>query len=220
MKFPKKTIAALAVALSAVLPGTAGAETLDEYVLTHGDELHISVYGQAELSSRRDSSDTAFLVRPDGKMSFPLVGELEVEGKTVQQFTEELTDRLSVYLRHPQVTVNLVRLGGTRVFVLGQVAKPGMYTLSRSHRLLDAVGGAGGFTEYAAKKNVYLIRDGREDRVEKLNFNDYLRKGDQSQNVELHEGDCLYFTSNNKIDFTKDILPWLTGYYYVDRIID
>ena len=153
-------------------------------------------------------------------MSFPLVGELEVEGKTVQQFTEELTDRLSVYLRHPQVTVNLVRLGGTRVFVLGQVAKPGMYTLSRSHRLLDAVGGAGGFTEYAAKKNVYLIRDGREDRVEKLNFNDYLRKGDQSQNVELHEGDCLYFTSNNKIDFTKDILPWLTGYYYVDRIID
>ena len=220
MKFPKKTIAALAVALSAVLPGTAGAETLDEYILTHGDELNIYVYGQSDLSSRRDSTDTAFLVRPDGTLSFPLVGEIEVEGKTVRQFTDELTARLSEYLRHPQVTVNLVKLGGTRVFVLGEVKKPGMYTLSRSHRLLDAVGAAGGFTQYAAKKNVFLIREGREDRVEKLNFNDFLRKGDQSQNVELREGDCLYFTSNNKIDFSRDILPWVSGYYYVDRVLE
>ncbi|MBR1760745.1 MAG: polysaccharide export protein [Schwartzia sp.] len=219
MKFPRQTIAALAVALAAALPGTAGAETMDEYVLTHGDELHIYVYGQSDLSSRRDSSDTAFLVRPDGTLSFPLVGELAVEGKTVREFTEELTDRLSEYLRHPQVTVNLVRLGGTRVFVLGEVRNPGMFTLSRSHRLLDAVGAAGGFTQYAAKKNVFLIRDGREDRVEKLNFNDYLRKGDRSQNVELHEGDCLYFTSNNKIDFSKDIMPWVYGWYYVDRAV-
>ncbi len=220
MKFPKKTIAALAVALSAVLPGTAGAETLDEYILTHGDELNIYVYGQSDLSSRRDSTDTAFLVRPDGTLSFPLVGEIEVEGKTVRQFTDELTARLSEYLRHPQVTVNLVKLGGTRVFVLGEVKKPGMYTLSRSHRLLDAVGAAGGFTQYAAKKNVFLIREGREDRVEKLNFNNFLRKGDQSQNVELREGDCLYFTSNNKIDFSRDILPWVSGYYYVDRVLE
>ena len=223
MKLPKKAIAALAVALAAALPGTAGAEQPDDYILTHGDELHIYVYGQPDISSRRDSSDTSFLVRPDGKMAFPLVGEISAEGKTVREFTAELTDRLSVYLRHPQITVNVTKLGGTRVFVLGQVRNPGMFTLSRSHRLLDAVGAAGGFTEYAAKKNVYIIRDVksiddiREDRVEKLNFNNYLRKGDWSQNVELHEGDCVYFTSNNKFDLTRDLMPWVYGYYYIDR---
>ena len=210
MKLPKKTIAALAVSLAA-FSGTAGAETLETYILTHGDQLQINVPGY---------TDSGYLVRPDGKLSLPLLGELSVEGKTIKEFTDELTARLSEYLRYPRVTINLAGLGGTRVFVLGEVRNPGMFTLSRSHRLLDAVGAAGGFTQYAAKKNVYLIREGREDRMEKLNFNNFLRKGDQSQNVELHEGDCLYFTSNNKIDFSRDIMPWLTGYYYIDRIID
>lgn len=209
MKLPKKTIAALTVALAA-FSGTAGAETLATYILTHGDTLHIAVPGY---------TDAGYLVRPDGKLSLPLLGELSVEGKTISEFTNELTALLSEYLRDPRVTINITGLGGTRVFVLGEVRNPGMFTLSRSHRLLDAVGAAGGFTQYAAKKNVFLIREGREDKLEKLNFNNFLREGDQSQNVELHEGDCLYFTSNNKVDFTKDIMPWLTGYYYVDRIV-
>ncbi len=222
MKLPKKQLAALAfAALTAFHVSPASAE-LQEYVMAPGDTLQIYVYGHDELSTRRESSDSAYVVRPDGKLFFPLIGELSVVGKTVPEFTAEMERRLSEYIIHPDVTVNVTKLGGTRVFVLGEVRSPGMFTLSRSHRMLDAVGAAGGFTEYAAKKNVYLIRDIHDDgtagQVEKLNLNDYLRKGDMSQNVELQEGDCLYFTSNNKIDFSKDIMPWVYGYYYIDRL--
>ena len=222
MKLPRKQLAVLAFAALTAFPVSSASAELREYVLAPGDTLQIDVFGHSDLSTRRDSADSSYVVRPDGKLLFPLIGEINLAGRTVADFTAELERRLSEYIINPNVTVNVTKLGGTRVFVLGEVRNPGMFTLSRSHRMLDAVGAAGGFTQYAAKKNVYLIRDIHDDGTagqgEKLNLNDYLKKGDMSQNVELQEGDCLYFTSNNKIDFSKDIMPWVYGYYYIDRL--
>ena len=201
----KKTIAALLLGAALTLTNVAAAE---EYIMTPGDQLQIYVLGHPDLSSTRSSSDSAYTVRPDGKLNFPLVGEIDVNGLTVFEFTNLLTKELSEYIINPKITVNVAKLGTTRVFVLGEVSKQGMYELSKSHRVLDALGAAGGFTEKAAKKNIYLVRNGvREaDRVQKLNILNYMKKGDMSQNLVLQEGDCLFLTSNHKLTLMDVLL--------------
>ena len=201
-----------------------GAATAEEYIMTPGDQLQIYVLGHEDLSTRRSSSDTSgsyYIVRPDGKLDFPLAGTVNTTGKTIAEFTQELKDKLSEYIIDPIITVNVAKLGTTRVFVLGEIKKAGMYELTKGHRVLDALGAAGGFTEKSAKKNIFLIRNGDEENVQKLNFNDFLRKGNVSQNLVLNEGDCLYLTGNHKVDFLKEILPTIqrvaNTWYYLER---
>lgn len=194
----KKIAAALALCAVLTFGGTVAAE---EYIMCPGDQLQIYVLGHPDISSTRANNDSSYTVRPDGKMNFPLVGEIDVNGMTVFEFTQLLTKELSEYIINPKITVNVAKLGTTRVFVMGEVNKQGMYELTKSHRVLDALGAAGGFTQKAAKKNIYLVRNvGQpEEIVQKLNINNFLRKGDVTQNLVLHEGDCLYLTSNHKI---------------------
>ena len=194
----KKTIAALLLGAALTLTNVATAE---EYVLTPGDQLQIYVMGHPDISSTRASADMSYTVRPDGKVDFPLVGEIDINGLTVFELTQLLTKELSEYIINPKITINVAKLGTTRVFVLGEVRRQGMHELTKSHRVLDALGAAGGFTQKSAKKNIYLVRNGvrEEERVQKLNILNYMRKGDISQNLVLHEGDCLFLTSNHKL---------------------
>lgn len=201
----KKYLLALVLGLALTFCGAAAAE---EYIMTPGDQLQIYVLGHPDISSTRANSDSSYTVRPDGKLNFPLVGEIDVNGLTVFEFTNLLTKELSEYIINPKITVNVAKLGTTRVFVLGEVKNQGMYELSKSHRVLDALGAAGGFTEKAAKKSIYLVRNGvREaDRVQKLNILNYMKKGDMSQNLVLQEGDCLFLTSNHKLTLMDVLL--------------
>lgn len=201
----KKYLLAAVLGLALTFCGAAAAE---EYIMTPGDQLQIYVLGHPDLSSTRSSSDSAYTVRPDGKLNFPLVGEIDVNGLTVFEFTNLLTKELSEYIINPKITVNVAKLGTTRVFVLGEVKNQGMHELTKSHRVLDALGAAGGFTEKAAKKSIYLVRNGvREaDRVQKLNILNYMKKGDMSQNLVLQEGDCLFLTSNHKLTLMDVLL--------------
>ena len=212
----KRLLLVVVAALMLLISGTALAA--GEYIMSPGDKLVITVTGYEEYSSNPTQPESAYIVRPDGRISFPLVGTIDTTDKTVGQFTEELRTKLSEYLANPDVSVNLIQWGTTRVFVLGEVAKAGLYELNKSHRVLDAIGAANGFTKDAAKKKVFLIRDGDEKKTTQLNFNDYLTKGDLKQNVVLHEGDCLYLTSNGRFNFNTDILPFISAWYMFDRI--
>lgn len=173
----------------------------NDYIMTPGDQLQIYVLGHPDISSTRANNDSAYTVRPDGKLNFPLVGEIDVNGLTVFEFTNLLTKELSEYIINPMITVNVAKLGTTRVFVLGEVKNQGMHELTKSHRVLDALGAAGGFTEKSAKKSIFLVRNRgtSEENVQKLNILNYMKKGDMSQNLVLQEGDCLFLTSNHKI---------------------
>jgi polysaccharide export outer membrane protein len=164
--------------------------------------------------------ESRYIVRPDGMLTFPLAGEINTTGLSVEEFTAELARRLSEYIIQPKISVNIAKLGTTRVFVLGEVSKPGLHELTKSHRVLDAIGSAQGFTEYAAKKHVFLVRNGDKNNIREINLNNYIAKGDMSQNVVLNEGDCLYLTSNGKISFAKDIMPFISSYYYVKNSSD
>lgn len=201
----KKLMAALLLGAALTFTNVAAAA---EYIMTPGDQLQIYVLGHPDLSSTRSSSDSAYTVRPDGKLNFPLVGEIDVNGLTVYEFSQLLTKELSEYIINPKITVNVAKLGTTRVFVMGEVSKQGMHELTKSHRVLDALGAAGGFTQKAAKKNIFLVRNvgTPEENVQKINILNYMKKGDMSQNVVLQEGDCLYLTSNHKLTLSDILL--------------
>lgn len=206
----KYVLAAVLGALLTCSSLTAAAPSND-YIMTPGDQLQIYVLGHPDISSTRANSDSSYTVRPDGKLNFPLVGEIDINGLTVYEFTNLLTKELSEYIINPKITVNVAKLGSTRVFVMGEVSKQGMYELTKSHRVLDALGAAGGFTEKAAKKSIFLVRNRgtAEENVQKLNILNYMKKGDMSQNLVLQEGDCLFLTSNHKVTLA-DVLLFVT----------
>ena len=198
----------------------ASAAEADNYIMNGGDVLNIQVFDNPDLSSPKDGGGDVnpYIVRPDGIFSMPLIGDIYVKGKTTFAVTNEIVERLSEYLLEPMVTINVVKAGTTRVYVLGEVKRQGMYELEKSHNLLDALAKAEGFTEASAKKKVYVIRRGEQDAFTKVNINALFTKGDTSKNVVLHEGDCVYLTSNNKIVFQKDVLPFLNAWYMGSEI--
>ena len=208
----KKFIVAAVLGCALTFNGVAAAE---EYIMTPGDQLQIYVLGHPDISSTRANNDSAYTVRPDGKLNFPLVGEIDVNGLTVFEFTNLLTKELSEYIINPKITVNVAKLGTIRVFVMGEVRNQGMYELTKSHRVMDALGAAGGFTQKSAKKDIYLVRNmGKPgENVQKLNILNYMKKGDLTQNVVLHEGDCIYLTSNHKVTLQDIAL-------FASRVVD
>ena len=214
----RKTILSLGLAALLCALSPVSAEQPADYIMCPGDVLQVVVYGHEDLSTMAgNTQNSPYVVRPDGRVSFPLIGDVETTGKTVTQFREEITSRFSKYIIEPQITVNVVKLGTTRVYVLGEIKRPGLYELEKSHRVIDALAKAEGFTEKSSKKNIFLVRAGSTE-VEKLNVNNFLTKADQKQNLVLNEGDCLYLTSNHKVSFSRDIMPFVYGAYYIDRI--
>lgn len=186
----------------------------EEYRISPGDVLSIGVYGYEELQVK------ALVVRPDGLIAFPLVGEVKAAGMTAADFTNSLTERLVEFVKSPQVTVNVDKFHTTRVYVLGEVTKPGLYEIEKQHNLLDAIGAAGGYTQRAAKKKVFVIKKDKPDHPVAINLLNLLRRGDLSQNIPLADGDVVYLGSNHKIVFTRDILPFISAAAQISDIND
>lgn len=184
----------------------------EDYKLGPGDVLTINVWGYENLEVKE------LAVRPDGKISFPMAGDVQAQGKSVIEVTEELTASLGKYLKDPQVAVNVLKFRTTRVYVLGNVNKPGMYEIEKQHNLLDAIGMAEGYTDKAAKKKIFIIHKDTTKETTKVNLVNLLNKGDMTQNYALADGDVVYLADNGKIDFAKDILPFLGAAYQVNEI--
>lgn len=211
----KKSILALA-AVTALWTSTACAE---EYYMRPGDELNIVVTQQQDLGNS-STNQSPFVVRPDGNVSFPLVGEIHAEGMTVSQFTDVLQQGLSRYIVDPDVSVNISKLGRVRVYVFGEVKKPGAVELEKGHTVIDAIGAAQGFTRDTAKKKIFLIHQDQPKSLIPINLNNMLKTGDMSQNVTLREGDILYLTKNHRIDFARDIAPIFSSIYMITEAKD
>lgn len=206
-----KKIIAIMLAITVLMVTTSFAFAKD-YVLGSGDVLGVSVWGFEELQAE------AMIIRPDGKIAFPLAGELQAAGLTSWELTQKLTTALGEYVINPLVTVNIQKYRTTRVYVLGEVAKPGMYEIDKNHTVLDAIGIAGSYTRDAAKKKIHIISKDNPNQPQKVNLLDILQKGDMTQNISLREGDIVYLTKNNRIDFAKEVMPFITGTYYIDRM--
>jgi polysaccharide biosynthesis/export protein len=123
-----------------------------EYSIGPEDVVQVWVWKEPDLS-------TTAMVRPDGKISLPLIGELEAKGKTAQQLQQEVGKQLAVYLSQPVVTVVVKEVNYPKISVLGQVRKPDVYKIRQTMTVLDAIALAGGFTEYANRGKVLVLRN-------------------------------------------------------------
>lgn len=200
-------------------PATSATPSSPDYLLRPGDQLSIVVTQQQELGNS-STNQTPFTVRPDGNVSFPLVGEIHAEGMTVASFTDAIADALSRYIVNPAVTVNITKLGTVRVYVFGEAKKPGAFELDKGHTVMDAIGAAEGFTRDTAKKKIYLIHQDEPKSLIPVNLNNMLRTGDMSENYVMREGDILYLTRNHRIDFARDIAPIFNSIYLVTEVKD
>lgn len=211
---PVSAIVFLAFALISIFFNVVQAE---EYRFQSGDVLAIDIWGHDEFRSK-DTGDASIIIRPDGKLSFPLAGEFKAAGLTTVELTDVITAAVSQYVIDPKVTVNVVKFHTTRIYVLGEVNRPGLYEIDKQHNLLDAIGMANGYTKDAAKRNIFIIHKGKKNEMVKANLLTLLKNGDMTQNYRLEDGDVVYLSGNGRIDFARDIMPWVSAGYYIHDI--
>lgn len=175
------------MSLMLLLPSMVSAQAVSglEYRIGPEDVLHISVWKEEDL-------DRKVLVRPDGGVSFPLAGDIQVSGRTPLEVQDEIRSRLQRYVPDAEVTVSVDKISGYTVFVLGEVEAPGQFTLGRYVDVVQALTLAGGFTPYASNRNIQVLRrqDGREVTYE-FDFRDVSRGRNLQQNIILQSGDVV-----------------------------
>lgn len=156
------------------------------YIIGNDDLLTINVWKEAEVSR-------SLPVRSDGKISLPLVGEVQAAGRTPLQLEVEISNKLRDYITDPQVTVMIQQINSERYNILGQVAKPGSYSLTLTTSVLDAIANAGGFRDFAKKKGIYILRRnaaGEQTRIS-FNYQDVIKGKSSEQDIRLQPNDTV-----------------------------
>jgi polysaccharide export outer membrane protein len=156
-----------------------------EYVLGVEDRLSISVWKEPDLSR-------IVAIRPDGKITSPLVGDIQAAGRTAKQLSADLTIALSRFVKEPVVNVTVEAIESFKVFVLGEVSTQGALVLRRRTRLLEAIALSGGMTQYANRSDVVLIRydDNKESR-QRIDYRKIVSGEKSELNIFLRPGDTI-----------------------------
>lgn len=156
------------------------------YVIGNGDLLAINVWNEPDFKQ-------SIPVRPDGKISLPLIGGIQAAGLTPQELQGAIAARLNAYINHPTVTVLVQQINSRNFNILGRVMKPGTYPLSTSMTVLDAIAAAGGFQDFAKQKDIYVLRHkahGGEDRFS-FNYKNVIKGKHMDQNITLEPHDTV-----------------------------
>lgn len=156
------------------------------YVIGEADVLDIDVWKEKEISR-------TIPVRPDGKISLPLIGEIQASGLTPMQLQDDITQDLKSYIDNPEVTVIVDNPISHQFNIVGQVARPGAYPLTESMTVLDAIAEAGGFKDFAKQTKIYVLRPspgGIRVRIP-FNYKKVIRGASLQQNVPLKPGDTI-----------------------------
>ena len=193
---PRQIGTALFAALLALLPLTAAAADLstaaavqmahEPYRIGAGDLLEIVTWKEPDFS--RDN----VLVRTDGKISFPLLNDVQAAGRTPVELKSEIESKLKAYVEHPVVTVTVRDPASQKFYILGEVTHTGEYPLQKNMTVLQAFAMAGGFTQWASKDEIVLLRkqDGK-DEIFRINYKEIARGRNLDQNVTLQANDTI-----------------------------
>lgn len=161
------------------------AESNAAYKLNQGDILLISVWGDETLKKE-------VKVLPDGSISFPLAGRIEVANTTTPELEKTLTEKLKTYLADPQVSVVVTSTDGNRFYIIGKVLKAGPFVLTAPTTVLQALSYAGGLDKFADLKEIKVLRSGSKGQVTiPVNYDKLINGQDLDSNILLHTGDTI-----------------------------
>ena len=165
---------------------SAPAVSPDSYIIGAEDVLSVNVWKEPEMSR-------TIPVRPDGMISLPLIGEIKAVGYTPGQLQDIIAESMKKMISDPQVTVIVEKIGSLNFNIVGEVARPGYFPLTRRMTVLDAIAMAGGFKDFAKTKKVYVLRTAANGTEERLPFNykDVIKGKNQQQNIELQPRDTI-----------------------------
>jgi polysaccharide export outer membrane protein len=150
-----------------------------------GDVLQVSVWNEPDLQLE-------VLVRPDAAFSFPLAGDVPTHGQSVSDLQGELTERLSRYISSPVVTVSVTEILGNKVYVIGQVNKPGVFVVNPQVDVMQALSMAEGATPFAALNDIKILRRNGDEQVAiSFKYNDVIKGRELTQNILLQSGDIV-----------------------------
>jgi polysaccharide biosynthesis/export protein len=176
---------AQAPALAKGTPPNPPATADPNYVIGPQDVVDVSVWKEPDLSR-------TVPVRPDGKISLPLLNDVQAAGLTPGQLGAQIATNLTKYVTNPQVTVIISQINSQRIYILGEVARAGSYTLLPDMTVLQALSDAGGFTAFANSKKIYVLRqDNGKQQKFPFNYKDVIGGKNASQNIALKAGDTI-----------------------------
>jgi polysaccharide export outer membrane protein len=157
----------------------------DEYVIGEQDQLTITVWKEPEFSG-------PVAVRPDGKITVPLLNEVKASGLTPSQLQTLLTEKLKPFLNVPQVTVAVRQINSRNVYLIGEVSREGTFPINSSTTVLQLIAEAGGLKDFARRKGIYVLRNeqGKQVRL-RFNYDEVIRGKNNQQNIVLQPGDTV-----------------------------
>jgi len=194
--------AALGIAFAVAAPGWAQAKKDEKqgssessapksatedpgYVIGEEDVLNISVWKEPEITR-------TVPVRPDGKISLPLINDVQAAGLTPMNLAKEITEKLRKFIPDVEVTVIVTQINSRRYYILGEVGRPGAFTLLPNMTVLQALSSAGGFSQFADSKNIYVLRTENGKQVKlPFNYKDVVKGQRVEQNIVLKPGDTI-----------------------------
>jgi polysaccharide export outer membrane protein len=151
------------------------------YVIGPEDVLFIRVWREMDFSG-------SYVVRPDGRISLPLIGEIQAAGLTPDRLGAQLTQALADYINKPDVTVTISQVNSKKYYITGQVFRSGEFPLITPTRIFDALNNGGGFRDFANKKKIIIVRGAQ--RL-KFNYEDIIKGKNLEQNIFLENGDTI-----------------------------
>ncbi|MGA2921684.1 MAG: polysaccharide biosynthesis/export family protein [Candidatus Sulfotelmatobacter sp.] len=158
----------------------------DSFIIGNDDVLAISVWKEPDISR-------SIPVRSDGKISLPLVGEVQATGRTPLKLEQDIAAKLKSYIAEPDVTVIVQQINSQKFNILGQVNRPGSYPIATAATVLDAIAVAGGFRDFAKQKAIYVLRqssDGTQTRL-RFNYKEVVKGQNPAQNIKLQPRDTI-----------------------------
>lgn len=163
----------------------ANAQQPPDYKIHAGDEIEVSVWKEPDLLRKT-------IVRPDGKIGFPLTGEIVAAGRTATAIQGDVMGLLKKYIPEPVVTVSVTGLAGNQVYVIGQINKPGAYVMNPQINVMQALAIAGGTTAYAALNDIIVLRgSGAGQKKFEFRYGDVSKGRSLDQNIMLESGDVV-----------------------------
>lgn len=195
-----------------------------EYRLSKYDQINIVIVGFSGGDGGGDmltsGIPSGIIIGPDGYVNLPYIGSIKLAELTIREATVLLTERLSEYIKIPSLSIAVIAYGMRKVFVMGEVGKPGIYPLGSDYmNVFAAISSAGGITKRGRPKHIAVVRvvDGKV-QMQEVNLDRFVEKQDASQNKQLQDGDMVFVPKSGKIDFNEDIMP-LANMYFIFRAL-